>query len=146
MMKRESRDNHVQFFLTNLFYMFKLKNHLCYGTKNFFENLFNYTTLKNSFILHLTKPPCIPGYANLCDECGVCASGGSLILFFLNEVLKNDHSTRFGIRTRRPVHNHALVRIADIPGSTWFKTGRCYVGTLLPLGSRLSNSLWRTRT
>ena len=36
----------------------------------------------------------------------------------------------------RPIHNHALVSIADLPGSTWFKTARCYAGTLRPHGFR----------
>ena len=58
-----------------------------------------------------------PTLVTLFVTCVACSSGGGLILFFLNQVLKIDHSTRFGIK-RRPVHNHALVSTADLPGST----------------------------
>ena len=40
----------------------------------------------------------------------------------------------FGMSARRPVHNHALVSTAELPDSTWFKTGRCYAGTLTASG------------
>ena len=61
-------------------------------------------------------------------------------------MFERNYSTLFGISARRPVHNHALVNTADLPGSTWFETGRCYAGTLPPLGSGLSISLWLTKT
>ena len=73
--------------------------------------------------------------------CDVCVYGGGLILFFRNEVLNNDHSIPLGIRTRRPVHNHAIVSTADLESSTWFKTRGCYVAILPPLGSLFSISL-----
>ena len=50
--------------------------------------------------------------------CDVCVCGGGLNLFFSNEVLNSDHSTPLGMRTRRPVHNHALASTADLGSST----------------------------
>ena len=35
----------------------------------------------------------------------------------------------FGVTARRSVHNHAIHRTAELPGSTWFGT-KCYAGTL----------------
>ena len=41
-----------------------------------------------------------------------------------------NQSATLGIKTRHPVHNHALAGTADLVLSTWFSTGRSYVGTL----------------
>ena len=73
--------------------------------------------------------------------CDVCMCGGGLILFFFDEALNRNHLTPLEIRTKHSVQNHALAGIADVGESTWFPTGRCYVGTLPTLGSRLSISL-----
>ena len=80
-------------------------------------------------------------------NCDVWMSGGgSILFFFFNEVLKRDHSTPLGKTTKRSVHNHALAGPVDFGVLTWFPTGRWYLDTLPTLGSRLSISLWRTRT
>ena len=61
------------------------------------------------------------------------------------KVYHRNHPTSVGIKTRRPIHNHALAGTADFWLSTWFPTEICCVGTLPILGSRFSSSLWQIR-
>ena len=85
-------------------------------------------------------------------NCGVCVFILLEWLEFIFSIIKfNECSIAITlcllvIRARRPVHNHALVSTAHFPGSTWLKKGRSFIGTLPPLASRLSISLWLTTT
>ena len=84
----------------------------------------------------------------LCDLCVYFGRVAYFYSFFIkiNECSIEITLCRLVFNARRPVHNHALVNTADLARSTSFLTGRCYAGTLPPLGSRLSISLWLTGT
>ena len=72
--------------------------------------------------------------------------GGRWFFSFSNEVPHNNHSTHLGIKTTRPVHNHALASTVDLGSCFWFSAGSCYIGTFPTLCLRPAVSLWWTMT
>ena len=98
----------------------KMKNDRCVESRSRLKQVF----LKLLSTNHILEQSQWKAQGNRRRISEVYVSGGGFNFFFFNEVLNSDHSTPLGIRSRRPVHNHALVSTADFGSSTWFSTGR----------------------